>query len=633
MTNRLIFHHLSFVGEGKAPAQLTFEAGVNVVYGASNTGKSFTLAALKFVLGASTPLPVIEQMEGYTGVLLGIDIPGPGKTTLYRGIGGGGIRLYPGLHLDVPEGVEARALAPEHDAAREDNLSRLILMGLGLDGKKIVRNENGEKYNFSLRYLDPFMFVDEGAIIDARSPILSGQVVGATPEKNALKLLLTGQDDSAVVAVVPPKIKKARRDGQLELLEQWMAEIDKQIDAVGLTREQIAEQVKRLEDGLNALHADLMRRQGRIDHATQERRRALDARDKTTAQAREIELTLARFGRLMEVYESDIARLGALEQGGHLLLARLDRPCPLCGAIAEHHHNDGKRDVERARMAARAEIARIEREREDLFSTIALLESDGGEHRIQLRKHRTRIAAAERLLAFLRPHESGLRETYETRIEKRDELRDHLKLFENRDRLVVQLSQVTGAKSEPKQKLLVGIDGPTGHALSVKIHAVLDAWRFPGAPAISFDSQSQDIRLAGKDRRANGKGVRAVLHSAFKVAVMLLCQERKLPHPGILVLDTPLLTYREPVQVPRHGELAADERALAATTLQEHFYRHLASLADRAQFIILENSDPPATVAQDVTIHLFTGVRGDGRMGLFPPLDGNKADVIDEARD
>lgn len=323
----------------------------------------------------------------------------------------------------------------------------------------------------------------------------------------------------------------------------------------------------------------------------------------------------------MEVYESDIARLGALEQGGHLLLARLDRPCPLCGATAEHHHNDGKRDVDRARTAARAEIARIERERRDLFSTIRLLERDGAGHLAQLRKQRARIAAAERLLVFLRPDESGLRQTYEDRIEKRDAVRDQLKLFDQRDRLAVQLSQVTGTKPEPKQHLSVGIDGPTGHALAVKIQEVLEAWKFPGTPVVSFDPQSQDIRIAGKERRANGKGVRAVLHSAFKVAVMLVCQERGLPHPGILVLDTPLLTYREPVKVPRHGDLTTDERALAATTLHEYFYRHLASLADRAQFIILENSDPPAAVSQGVTVHLFTGVEGDERMGLFPSID------------
>lgn len=110
---------------------------------------------------------------------------------------------------------------------------------------------------------------------------------------------------------------------------------------------------------------------------------------------------------------------------------------------------------------------------------------------------------------------------------------------------------------------------------------------------------------------------------------MLVCQERGLPHPGILVLDTPLLTYREPLKVPRHGDLTTDERALAATTLHEYFYRHLASLADRAQFIILENSDPPAAVSQGVAIHLFTGVEGDGRIGLFPSINEEGAGASD----
>ena len=86
----------------------------------------------------------------------------------------------------------------------------------------------------------------------------------------------------------------------------------------------------------------------------------------------------------------------------------------------------------------------------------------------------------------------------------------------------------------------------------------------------------------------------------------------------MLVLDTPLLTYREPVKVPRYGELAADERALASTTLHEKFYAHLKSLSDRAQFIILENSDPPVGALSATAVHLFTGDGEDGRMGLFP---------------
>lgn len=618
MTRMIRFRHLSFAGPETRTVSLAFECGPNVVYGASNTGKSFTLAALKYMLGSSTPLPAIEQLEGYKAALLGIDVPGVGEVTLYRSLSGGGLELFDGLHLERPQGFASRVLAAEHDATSVDNVSRFILDAIGLDGRKIVRNENGEKNSFTLRSLDPFMFVDEGAIIESRSPILSGQHTSATAEKNAFKLLLTGRDDSAVVAVVPPKIRKARQEGQRELLEEWISSLNAQIAKSNASRTDLEDQLKRLDEAMASMQADLARSQTQLDFATRERRSAVDEQDRLMAESREIELTLARFARLLEVYDSDLARLEALEQGGHLLLARLDRPCPLCGATAEHQHSDTKGDLSRAKSAARAEIARIEREQRDLTATMGLLEGDSRRHVTRLHKLSRRLAAADRMLASLRPSEAGLRDRYQSQTQARVELRETLKLFDDRDRLLSQLSAITSAKSTPKMKLSVGIDGPTGHQFANTVRDVLREWDFPGDPSVTFDEQAQDIALNGKERRANGKGVRAVLHSAFKVAVLLYCQERRLPHPGVLVLDTPLLTYREPKKVPKHGALSEDEKALAATSLHENFYRHLVSLKDRAQFIILENSDPPAHLIPALKAHFFTGDEGTGRLGLFP---------------
>ena len=622
MNKRIIFRHLSFTGTAKPVSTLSFADGTNVIYGASNTGKSFTLAALQFMLGKSTPLPVIEQLDGYEAVLLGVDIPSIGPVTLYRGVQGAGFRLYEGLHHEPPNDVPFQVLDAEFDA-RTENITSVILGALGLAGKFVVKNENGEKNSVTLRSLDPFTFVDEGSIIDARSPILSGQYTSATAEKNLFRLLLTGRDDAAIVAVVPAKIRKARQEGQRELLEDWIASLDTQIDAIGISREQLDDQGKRIEASLTTIQGDLAKRQRRIDEVTRERRRMIDESDRSAAQAREIDLTLARFARLMEVYESDVERLEALEQGGHLLLARLDRPCPLCGADSEHQHHHGQRDVERSRVAARVEISRIDRERRDLVATMNALSSDFTSNLENAERLRRRMAAAERILGALRPEESGLREEYERRIEARDTIRDRLKLFEERDRLAVQLSQVSTTQTAAKPKLVVGIDGPTGHDFASKVSEVLTAWKFPGNPVVSFDGQTQDIRLDGKERGANGKGVRAILHSAFKVAVLLYCQDNDLPHPGVLALDTPLLTYREPIRVPRHGALAPDEKKLAATTLYEHFYLHLASLNGRAQFIILENNDPPSDLVDRLSVQTFTGDLADGRSGLLPPGDAS----------
>jgi hypothetical protein len=145
----------------------------------------------------------------------------------------------------------------------------------------------------------------------------------------------------------------------------------------------------------------------------------------------------------------------------------------------------------------------------------------------------------------------------------------------------------------------------------------LEAWHFPNAEKAQFDIQTNDITIAGKRRSANGKGVRAILHAAFNVAVLIYCRDKGLPHPGFLVLDTPLLTYREPL-TSKYGELSADEEEIKKSNLATHFYHHLASLKDMAQIIVIENSDPPEVIYPFARIETFSGRLGLGRYGLFP---------------
>lgn len=174
-----------------------------------------------------------------------------------------------------------------------------------------------------------------------------------------------------------------------------------------------------------------------------------------------------------------------------------------------------------------------------------------------------------------------------------------------------------GAKATPKaDRPVLAVAGSITHEFSQIVSGVLEQWGFPGEHHVSFDDETYDLKIDGKARVANGKGVRAVTHAAFKVALLLFCREKGLPHPGFLVLDTPLLTYRDPLKTPKFGELEDDERALAATSLKDRFFDHLASLEIDAQFIILENVDPPAGLETRAHLEVFSG--GDGRRGLFP---------------
>jgi len=116
---------------------------------------------------------------------------------------------------------------------------------------------------------------------------------------------------------------------------------------------------------------------------------------------------------------------------------------------------------------------------------------------------------------------------------------------------------------------------------------------------------------------ANRWKERRVLHAAFNVALMLYCHDKKLPHPGFVVLDTPLLTYREPMD-EKHGDLADDELAIKTTSLNKRFSAHLAGIAAIGQVIVLENTDPPADIEPLGAVTTFTKrVGGDTRYGFL----------------
>src|ERR1700730_18067455 len=61
----------------------------------------------------------------------------------------------------------------------------------------------------------------------------------------------------------------------------------------------------------------------------------------------------------------------------------------------------------------------------------------------------------------------------------------------------------------------------------------------------------------------------------------------ELPHPAIVVLDSPLVTYKRRDFTP--GEEISEDVASA-------FYEALAKLPAGRQVIVLENNDPPAVL-------------------------------------
>ena len=73
------------------------------------------------------------------------------------------------------------------------------------------------------------MLIDEESIIKKGSPIHSGKSTQRTVQASVFKLLLTGQDDSALIAAKKPAIAKAELEAQIALLDQLVADYDREL--------------------------------------------------------------------------------------------------------------------------------------------------------------------------------------------------------------------------------------------------------------------------------------------------------------------------------------------------------------------------------------------------------------------
>ncbi|MEO5375509.1 MAG: hypothetical protein H7840_14765 [Alphaproteobacteria bacterium] len=275
--------------------------------------------------------------------------------------------------------------------------------------------------------------------------------------------------------------------------------------------------------------------------------------------------------------------------------------------------------MEQVQAAALAEIGKIRKLRTDLKKTVTDLQAERQRLENELPGMLTRLERTEREIADLLPQVTQTERTLGEVLAARDRAREGLAVHNQRQSLLDKRSEAGNIKTSVKEdKPNLSISSTAAHEFCKVVSHVLSEWQFPGERHVSFDEKTYDLRIDGKLRTSNGKGVRAVTHAAFKVATLIFCREQNLPHPGFVVLDTPLLTYRDPIRNPRHGDLSDDEKILAQTALKQKFFEHLHSIRDIGQFIVLENLDLPEGIYDLTKIQEFTGHAGDGRFGFFP---------------
>jgi hypothetical protein len=611
----ILLRYLAYFGPDKSTADLSLAPGLNVICGASETGKSFIVETIDFMLGQENPVRDIPERDGYDRIRLSIESTGWPPLTLDRSVEGGNFRAYEELLTDGSPQSEAETLRWKHSAARQDTLSCALLERTGLISKVLRRNAAGETRSLSFRDLARLCVVTEEEIQGRGSPLLSGQYTSATGEYAAFKLLLTGTDDSALVAAKDVSGRREQDTGKIELLDQMIADLQSELDEEGVEENELNDQLARLDESIRAQNEALAAVQRALDSVLE--RRGAVAREVRSRRTRvaEIDELVERFGLLDSHYQTDLDRLAAIHESGSLFVHLEQQPCPLCGALPgdQHLNSECEGNTEAVVKAADAEMGKITHLRRELAYTASSLTTERKDLLKSLEQFDEQYEACEQELnEIASPAVSTERASYNQLVSERAEVRFKLEKVDRLNRLTAQRAELDAEQTETAgspSATKTRISKNVGDEFAQTVEGILQEWHFPSASRVFFDEGKRDFQIAGKDRGSTGKGLRAITHAAVKIGLMEFCRERNLPHPGFVVLDSPLLAYWKP---------EGDEDDLRGTDLKEMFYRYLMGMHKGCQVIIVENERPPDFVSLDGNIIVFTKNPHQGRYGFFP---------------
>ncbi|NTZ20790.1 hypothetical protein EXW96_25715 [Paenibacillus sp. JMULE4] len=542
---------LRLTGRNKINASVIFRKGLNVISGASDTGKSYIFQCINYVFGSSDEPKEIDESMGYSTIYLEIESYLGETKTLKRDIGEPKIQVYDCKIDEITPLQDFIDLKGSHDPKDDNNISTFLLSFNNIESMKLRKNQRGEKVAFSFRNFVRMIMINEEKIISEISPILSGIPTNKTAELSAFKAVLTGVDDSGGPELEDPKIYKTRLEAKLEIINNLIQKLRKEI-----------EEKKELVIDLDSNNLDLQIEQVSeriadnskiINENMEERKRIWEEEQEIKSRILMLEELVGRFDLLKKSYLSDLDRLQFIIEGDHFISQLYDSNCPICNNtinqeafnFLEHNHAI---QVENLQIACEEESDKLRSQLLDLNDTVSTLKSELEEKRASARELNQKIAQIDQFI------QKELKPISVIAMEHLKFLLNTKKLFheiEINEKRILEY-QITQrdimhelSKKNVKIQYVNEISEEIYKDFSNEIKTLLENWNYPDLTSVSFDHETHDLVVSGKKRKNHGKGYRAILNAAFTIGLMKYTRKLGLKHPGMVILDSPLTTYKE----------------------------------------------------------------------------------------
>lgn len=607
MKNGFIITELRLEGNSKTPAQVSFREGLNVITGPSNTGKSYIFECINYMLGSSKTPKKIDEAKSYSSIYLEIRDCNNQYYTLESDLKGGGYKCYK-ARISSRNSCEFTVLKRKHDPDKNETISAFLLSLIGLYQKKIRLNAKGKTRYLSYRDVNRFSMIDEERILTKESVIIS-HYTKETEEKNALKLVVTGDDDSDIIANISEKEITQRR-GKIELLSELISDTEKTLLQFDI-KSDINEYLNIIRNNIKTLektHQDT-----NIIYNEAYRKRSVFAEELLEKESREKVLNelLHRSSILEQQYRTDIQRLQATIEAGYLFMENNndEKKCPICNNITTKD-NTTDDEISKIIKSCENEIRKVALLAKELKSSQDIIYGETKELKesITVLKQKIQQLTNDLDTSISDKLTNAMEKIKELNI-KRDEANKISSLQNQLTSYIQYHDKIKNSIQSTSSKFTSSLTTTSMNDLSQNIKNILEKCNYPKLADVCYSEDKKDFVISGSDRGLAGKGYRAITYSSFIVGLheLLYTKDYSL---GVPILDSPLVTYKKP-KAGKEGitiDIAMD------------FYRYLSENVTLSQVIILENEEPPIDISEKINHIIFTQ-SNDGRYGFIPKND------------
>ncbi|CUN42514.1 Uncharacterised protein [Allocoprococcus comes] len=613
MQGRLKLTKLILAGENKKDAIINFKGGLNVIAGASDTGKSFAFECIDFALGSSSNPKTVPEMKGYRSVFLEIEDIGQEEIfTLRRNFSEdekNEIFIYYSNYQEK-DAAEVEKLSVTHNAKK--SLSKKLLNCCDCTYKYVMKNTKGDTRAFTFRSFSPLIMINELRITARHSPIYHTDSRGstfATPARTAFKTVISGIDYKKEEKKENTEIIKAKLKGKIEQLSQIIDEI----------RIENNELIKDTEDINTEKSIEIIELNKFIKEKSEEiKKYELDYKEiQTEIEIKNTELKHLlnnnnKFVLLKKNYLSDLERLEFIYDAFDLTQQLVEVECPICHSPMKVNEMEKSDDYYEALAT---EKIKIEVQLAELDETIKDLSDE-------IISKKQRISKLENYKEEITDNlNNNLGPIVAEKVKKVQELMDAQErinlITRNEKRInkynteISKWQEKIDSTGQEKGKKIEDLPEAYTNELCKEIKFLLQGCDFIGKEGkIKYNNATEDVEVGEKEKASYGKGARAIINSTFLIGIMNYCYKRNLCHPGIVVLDSPLTTYKE------KDKKDGDDETITKGT-KEKFYEMLAEQKN-GQIIIFDNEEPSSTVKTKINYLHFSGDSTVGRKGLIP---------------